>query len=139
MPSWLPLFNTSLILVSGGFLGAGYYFIRHQRVTAHHRSMITASGFAALFLVVYVARYALFGSQSFRGPGPAYVAYLTILAPHIVAAIAVGPMALIVLRRAFRGDFARHRRLARVTLPIWAFVAISGWVVYTMLYLIPWS
>ena len=139
MPSWLPLFNTGLILISGGFLACGYVFIRRRRVTAHHRCMITASVFAAGFLVVYVARWALFGSAAFRGPAPAYVAYLTILIPHVILAVAVGPLAFVTLRRAFGGNFGAHRYIARRTLPIWGFVAVSGWVVYLMLYVVPWG
>lgn len=65
---WLPLFNTALILVSGAFLGTGYFFIRRRRIVAHHRSMIIAAVFAALFLVVYVIRWVGFGAKSFEGP-----------------------------------------------------------------------
>ncbi|MSQ24643.1 MAG: DUF420 domain-containing protein [Chloroflexi bacterium] len=139
MPVWLPLANTALIGVSGLFLATGYVFIRRKRVVAHHRCMITATTFAALFLVVYVLRAVLFGSKEFEGTGPAYVVYLGILVPHILAALAVGPLALFTLRRAFRSQFDAHRRIARVTLPIWAFVVVSGWAVYAMLYLIPWK
>ena len=139
MPSWLPILNTSLILASGLALGIGYWFIRHRRTVAHHRSMITASAFATLFLVVYVTRAALFGSKPFEGPQPAYIVYLIILVPHLIAAIALVPLAVITLRRALRSDFAAHRRIAYVTLPLWAFVAVSGWIIYAMLYLIRWQ
>lgn len=138
LPSWLPAFNTSLIVVSGGFLSFGYYCIRRRRVTAHHRSMITASAFAGLFLVVYVLRFVLFGSTPFEGPPVAHAVYVGILVPHVIAAIAVGPLAIYTLRQALGARFVRHRRIARITLPIWAFVAVSGWVVYSMLYLIRW-
>lgn len=138
MPAWLPLLDTGLIVLSGCCLAVGYYFIRHRRITAHHRSMVTASILAALFLVVYVARYLLYGSAPFQGPPWARLVYLGILVPHIIAAIAVGPLALYTLRQAFGGRFPRHRRIARITLPIWAFVAVSGWAVYLMLYAIPW-
>lgn len=138
MPPWLPALNTGLILVSGACLAVGYAFIRRRRITAHHRSMITASIFAGLFLVVYVARAVLYGSKAFEGPSWAYTLYLGILAPHVVLAIAVAPLALITLGRALRGDFPRHRRIARITLPIWVFVALSGWVVYFLLYGVSW-
>jgi putative membrane protein len=85
-------------------------------------------------LVVYVTRYALYQPRLFAGEGAARVAYLAILATHTVLAVAVGPLALVTLRRALRGDFRRHRRLARVTLPVWLYVVISGWVIYLMLY-----
>jgi putative membrane protein len=139
MPEWLPLFNTALIVVSGSFLGTGYFLIRKGHRVAHHRSMITASVFAALFLLVYVIRWVGFGTKPFEGPAGAHALYLTILVPHVIAAIVVGPLAIVTLRRAFRAEFTAHRRIALVTLPIWAFVAVSGWVIYAMLYLITWT
>ena len=139
MTEWLPLLNTALIVVSGVFLTLGYGFIRARRVTAHHRSMLTAAIFAALFLVVYVIRWLLLGSKAFPGSGTAYALYLTILIPHVVLAIAVAPLALITMRRAFGSRFPEHRHIGRITLPIWAFVAASGWVIYLMLYVIPWG
>jgi putative membrane protein len=139
VPEWLPAANTGLIVVSGAFLGLGYFFIRRRRITAHHRSMITATVFAGLFLVVYVVRAATMGPKPFAGTGVWHVLYLAILVPHTLLAIAVGPLALVTLRRALRGDFPAHRRVARKTFPIWAFVAISGWVVYVLLYVVDWG
>jgi putative membrane protein len=138
MPAWLPAFNTGLIVVSGLLLGFGYYSIRRRRIAIHHRSMLAASLFALLFLVVYVARWALFGSAAFEGPPLARWIYLAILVPHVILAIAVGPLAVYTLRQALLAQFPKHRRIARVTLPIWAFVAVSGWAVYAMLYVIDW-
>jgi putative membrane protein len=60
--------------------------------------------------------------------------YLVILATHTVLAVAVGPLALATLRRALRGEFRRHRRIARVTLPIWLYVVATGWLIYWTLY-----
>jgi putative membrane protein len=133
-PLWVPLLNTSLILVSGLFLAAGYAFIRRKRVEAHRRCMLTAVTFAALFLVVYVSRAVLFETKLFAGEGLVRTIYLTILISHTILAIAVGPMVILTLRRALRGEFVRHRRLARITAPIWAYVVVTGWVIYWMLY-----
>jgi len=136
-PLWLPLLNTALIVVSGCFLVLGYTFIRRKRVEAHRRSMLTATVFAALFLVVYVVRALLFETRLFAGQGPIRAIYLAILVSHTILAIAVGPLVLLTLRRALRGEFARHRRLARVTAPGWAYVVVTGWVIYMMLYRLP--
>jgi len=136
---FLPPFNTALILISGVFLAAGYTFIRRRQTTAHHRCMLTATVFAGLFLVVYIARWILFPTKKFGGEGATYALYLSILVPHVLAATAVGPLALITLYRAFKRRFPDHRRIARITLPIWAFAAITGWIVYVMLYLIDWA
>ena len=133
-PPWLPTLNTLLILVSGGAILVGYTFIRNRRTTLHHRSMLTGTAFAALFLALYVIRAILFQTKRFAGHGIVRTVYLTILASHTLLAIAVAPLALITLFLAFRGDFARHRRIARVTLPIWLYVATTGWIIYWMLY-----
>lgn len=131
---WLPAVNAALIVISGIFLGAGYAFIRRHRISWHRRSMITATIFAALFLVVYVARYIVLGSKIFPGEGVSRVLYFAILIPHIIIAIAIAPLAFVTLRRALRGRFGKHRQIARITLPLWFYVAVSGWVVYLMLY-----
>jgi putative membrane protein len=134
LEQWLPLLNTSLIVVSGGFLLLGYFFIRRRQITGHHRSMLTATVFAGLFLVVYVTRFLLLQPRIFAGAGPVRTAYLTILISHTILAVSVGPLALITLRRALRREYRRHRRIARITLPIWLYVVVTGWTIYWMLY-----
>jgi putative membrane protein len=134
LDDWLPPFNTALIVVSGCFLVLGYYFIRTHQVARHRRAMLTACVFAALFLVVYVARYFLLQPKVFAGEGPVRAVYLFILITHTILAIAVGPLAVLTVRRALRAQYRRHRRLARITLPIWLYVAVSGWTVYVMLH-----
>jgi putative membrane protein len=97
--------------------------------------MLTATALAALFLVFYVTRWAMFGTKLFAGTGGWRVFYFTILVPHVLLAIAVGPLAVRLIQLAMvREDFVAHRRLARVTLPIWLFVAASGWAIYYLLY-----
>src|SRR5439155_4113069 len=129
--------NTALISISGVFLALGYRYIRRKRVEPHHRCMLAATVFAALFLVVYVTRALLFETRLFVGEGLIRTVYLVILVSHTVLAIAVGPLALVTLRRAFLGDFPRHRRIARITAPVWAYVVVTGWVIYLMLYRLP--
>jgi putative membrane protein len=132
--AWLPGLNALLIVISGIALIVGYVCIRLGRINWHRRSMLTASVFAALFLVVYVARYALFGSKLFAGEGWLRVVYFGVLIPHVIIAIAIAPLAFVTLRRALRGRFNEHRQIARITLPLWIYTAVSGWVVYFMLY-----
>jgi putative membrane protein len=132
--TWLPPLNAALIVVSGVFLVAGYTCIRTGHVVWHRRSMLTASVFAGLFLVVYVTRWALYGSKGFEGDGVARIVYFMILVTHIVIAIAVAPLAIVTLRRALGGRYGQHRQIARITLPLWVYTAITGWIVYAMLY-----
>jgi len=133
-PEWVALLNTSLIVISGVFLLLGYYFIRQRQIELHKRSMLTATTFAALFLVVYVSRALLFETKVFAGEGLIRVIYLAILISHTILAILVGPFALVTLRRALRGEFSKHRQIARVTFPMWLYVVVTGWLIYWMLH-----
>jgi putative membrane protein len=126
--------NTALIVVSGVFLVIGYTLIRRRQVVWHRRAMLTAATFAGLFLVVYVVRYLTFRPRIFAGTGSVRALYLAILISHTVLAVALGPFVIITLRRALRRDFRRHRRLARITLPIWLYVVVTGWSIYYMLH-----
>jgi len=98
--------------------------------------MLTATTFAALFLVVYVTRALLLPTKFFPGEGLIRVIYLAVLVSHTILATAVGPLVLVVLYRAFKGQFPKHRRLARITLPIWLYVVVTGWLIYVMLYVV---
>jgi putative membrane protein len=131
---WLPAVNAGLIVVSGIFLIVGYAFIRTHRIAWHRRSMVTASVFAALFLIVYVARYLAFGSKIYPGDGVSRIVYFAVLITHVIIAIAVAPMAFVTLRRALRGRYAKHRQIARITVPLWIYTAVTGWAVYWMLF-----
>ena len=128
------MLNTSLIVISGVFLLLGYYFIRQRQIELHKRSMLTATTFAALFLVVYVSRALLFETRVFAGEGLVRAVYLAILVSHTILAILVGPLALLTLRRALRGEFSKHRQIARVTFPMWLYVVATGWLIYWMLH-----
>jgi len=132
----LTVASTTCIVLSGLSLLVGWYLIRFRRDRVRHRAaMLTATAFAAAFLVFYVTRWSLYGSKPFEGAGGWRALYLATLLPHIVLAIAVGPMALRLIQLAqFRGDFAAHRRLGRVAVPIWLYVAASGWLIYYLLY-----
>jgi putative membrane protein len=132
----LTLVSTSFIVLSGVSLLVGWWFIRVQRSMERHRAaMLAATTFAGLFLVAYVTRWATYGSKPFTGTGVWRTLFLANLIPHVVLAIAVGPLAIRLIQLAMvRRDYASHRRLARITLPIWLYVAASGWLVYYMLY-----
>jgi putative membrane protein len=132
----LTLISTSCIVLSGASLLIGWYFIRWRREMIWHRNtMLTATAFAGLFLVAYVTRWSLYGTKPFTGSGGWRVFYFANLVPHIIFAMAVGPLALRLIYLALRKrDFAAHRRLARITLPIWLYVAASGWLIYYLLY-----
>ena len=132
----LTTLSTSCIILSGLSLLVGWYFIRVRRDRERHRNaMLAATTLAALFLVFYVTRWAMHGSKPFPGTGAWRVFYFANLLPHVVLAMAVGPMAVRLIQLALRKrDYVAHRRLARITLPIWLYVAGSGWLIYYLLY-----
>ncbi len=96
--------------------------------------MVAAFITSGLFLVSYVVYHAQAGSRPFPGTGVWRTVYFAILVPHVILAAAVLPLALVTLRRGWIRSDAAHRRIARVTLPIWLFVSVSGVLVYLMLY-----
>jgi uncharacterized membrane protein YozB (DUF420 family) len=130
----LPALNATLNGIAGLFLLAGFYFIRRRQIERHRRAMLGAFAMSTLFLISYVIYHANVGSRPFTGQGPIRVVYFTILITHIVLAAAIVPMALVTLRRGWIRDDARHRRIARVTWPIWMYVSVTGVIIYLMLY-----
>jgi uncharacterized membrane protein YozB (DUF420 family) len=132
----LPLVNATLNGIAGTLLVIGWMLIKRRRIQAHRRVMIAAFSTSALFLVSYVTYHANAGSRPYHGTGAMRAIYFAILLPHILLAAAVLPLALVTLSRGLRRDDARHRRIARITLPIWLFVSVTGVLVYLMLYVL---
>jgi len=130
----LPLLNACLNATSAALLTAGWLFIRRKQVTAHKTCMVSALAVSSLFLVSYVTYHSLAGSRPFGGTGWIRLVYFPMLVSHIVLAAAIVPLALTTLYRALQGNFARHMRIARWTLPIWLYVSVTGVLVYWMLY-----
>jgi len=126
--------HAALNATSALFLGLGYWFIRHKRVAAHRACMLAAFCVSALFLLSYVVYHALAGSRPFAGQGWARAVYFPLLISHVVLAAAMVPFVLTTLYRALGGQFERHARLARRTLPVWLYVSVTGVLVYWMLY-----
>jgi uncharacterized membrane protein YozB (DUF420 family) len=130
----LPAINATLNATSAVLLLFGYRFIRTGRRDLHRKTMLAAFCTSILFLICYLVYHAQVGSVRFEHTGLIRAVYLTILGTHTVLAAAVPVLAILTLRRALRGDFARHRKLALWTLPIWLYVSVTGVVVYFMLY-----
>ena len=131
---FLAAVNATLNAASATALFTGFYFIRRKVVDSHRRAMLTAVGASALFLVFYVTRVLLTGTHEFAGEGMARVAYLTILFTHMILAVLVLPFILRLLWLARAERFDEHRQLARFVFPVWAYVSVTGLVVYILLY-----
>lgn len=134
----LPALNASLNGLATLCLVAGYYLIRQGRRTAHRNAMVAALACSMLFLVSYLFYHSQVGSVRFPGTGTVRTVYLTILLTHTVLAAVVPVLALVTVWRAWKGQFARHVRIARWTLPIWLYVSVTGVVIYWMLYRMEW-
>lgn len=130
----LPALNASLNALASVFLVVGYILIRSGRRDAHKRCMLLALTTSALFLASYVIYHANAGSVPFRGVGAIRAVYFAVLIPHVILAITILPLALLTAARGLRGDYGRHVRIARWTLPLWLYVSVTGVVVYLMLY-----
>ena len=130
----LPALNACLNALSASLLLTGWVLVRQRRLEAHRRVMLAALTSSTLFLASYVTYHVQVGSVRFQGQGALRAVYFTILVSHTLLAVAIVPMVLITLRHALKRRFDRHRRLARVTLPLWAYVSVTGVVVYWMLY-----
>ncbi len=131
----LPLLNASLNATCTLLLLLGWWLIRMRNVRAHATTMVLAVVTSALFLGSYLFYHYQAGSTPFRGTGPIRFVYFTILLSHtLLATFGVVPLLVLTLTRAARWQFDRHARIAKVTLPVWLYVSITGVIVYLMLY-----
>jgi putative membrane protein len=112
----------------------GYMAVRQRALVIHRRFMLAALGFSSLFLVSYLVHHITAGSVPFRGEGGWRVVYFSLLIPHVLLAVPVLPLALFTVYRGLTDRRVAHRKIARITLPVWLFVAVSGVLVYFMLY-----
>jgi putative membrane protein len=143
----LPLFHAILNSSTAILLLASLYFIRHGQVKAHRRANWTAVVLSTIFLVSYVIYHASnpstrFGDLNHDGvlsefekqqAGFLRYVYYVILSSHILLSGIIIPFVLFTLQRAYQRRFPEHRRLARITWPLWLYVAVSGVVVYIMI------
>ena len=135
----LPTVNATLNATSAGLLVWGYSLIRNgrteaQKRDAHKKVMLSALGVSAAFLISYLFYHYETGSKKFAGEGLLRNVYLTILFTHTVLAASVPVLAIVAVRRAWKGQFARHIKVAKWLFPIWLYVSVTGVVVYLMLY-----
>lgn len=134
-----PLATTNAVLntLATVLLVAGWVFIRRGQVKAHRAMMVAAFVTSAVFLVCYLTYHYRVGHVPFRGQGPIRIVYFSILISHILLAVTVPVLAITMFVLAYRGRWAAHRRLGKVTMPIWLYVSVTGVVVYLMLYRMP--
>jgi putative membrane protein len=124
--------STAAILMVSGVLAikAGY-------IERHRKLMLSAVGASVLFLISYLTRYSISGDTHFTGEGALRTFYFFILISHIILAIVVVPLVLRTLYLGLKRRFDKHPRIARITMPIWLYVSVTGVMVYVMLYHFP--
>jgi uncharacterized membrane protein YozB (DUF420 family) len=130
----LPHLNAILNATSGVLLVIGYSFIRRRKINAHRNCLIAALIASTVFLASYLTYHYFHGTTRFAGEGFVRPVYFVILFTHTILAVVIVPLIIVTLYRAARNDFARHRRIARWTFPLWLYVSVTGVVVYLMLY-----
>jgi putative membrane protein len=118
---------TALVLV------AGVLAIKNGNRILHKRLMTTAIALSVAFLLMYVAYHMTTDSTKFGGEGAIKMIYFFILITHILLSIAVIPLVLITYVRALAERFDRHKKIAKITFPIWLYVAVTGVIVYLMI------
>jgi putative membrane protein len=126
--------NATLNGTAAILLIIAFILIKQRRIQAHKRVMITAFIVSSLFLISYLIYHAQVGSVHYPHTGILRTVYLTILTTHTILAVTVPVLAIITLRRGLKGNFVRHKAIAKWTLPIWLYVSVTGVVVYLMLY-----
>jgi uncharacterized membrane protein YozB (DUF420 family) len=134
----LPALNATLNGIAGILLLIGWVLIRSRQIEAHRICMMAAFGASSLFLASYLIYHAQVGSVPFTRQGFVRPLYFTILLTHVVLAAATLPLALVTLSRGLKARFAKHRAIARWTLPIWLYVSVTGVLVYVLLYQPTW-
>lgn len=130
----LPTLNASLNTIAGILLLFGYISIKQGKKELHKRLMISALLVSAAFLTSYLIYHYHVPSKKFPDLGWIKTVYLVILIPHIILAAVMVPMILKTFWHAFRGEWEKHKKIAKITFPIWMYVSVTGVIVYLMLY-----
>ena len=131
--SSLPFLNASLNAITTALLIYGYILIRKKKRQHHKNVMLASFGTSAAFLVSYII-YHWFKAGPKKYLGDYSEVYFFILITHIILASIIIPLALITLYRGWTENLVKHRRIAKITLPLWLYVSVTGVAIYIMLY-----
>jgi putative membrane protein len=132
--NYLPATNAILNSLSVICLVLGYVAIRKREKALHMKFMLSALTFSFLFLVSYLTYHTFHGDTLYHGEGVIRIVYFFILISHIFLSAVVLPMILTTVYYAAAGNFTKHPKIARITLPLWLYVSVTGVLVYLILY-----
>lgn len=138
LPEALAMLNAALNATSGLLMTLGVMAAKRKRLAVHKRLMLASVGTSAAFLASYLTRIAIAGDTKFQGVGPVRAFYFAVLISHVVLAVGVLPMILRSVYLGLTSQLEKHRRIARVTFPVWLYVSVTGVMVYAMLYQMRW-
>jgi len=131
--SFLPPIYATINGLTAVILVIAFFAIKKKNIVLHENLMTTAIWCSALFLLMYMAYHMTSDSTEYGGEGPIKYVYYFILLTHIVLSIAVIPFVLITYVRAITNNFEKHKKIARITFPLWLYVGVTGVVVYIMI------
>lgn len=132
LPIFTPIYAT-INAITGVLLIIAVWAIKNKKRLLHEQLMKTAILSSIVFLVMYLAYHMTSDSTKFGGEGAIKYIYLFILLTHILLSIVVIPFVLLTYVRAITNDFEKHKRIAKITFPLWLYVAVSGVVVYVLI------
>ena len=130
----LPAINATLNGLSAVFLTLGYICIKSKKITLHKICMMSAFCTSVVFLGCYLFYHYHAGRTKFEKPEWFRPIYITLLLSHTILAVVIVPMILMTLNRAFKQRYELHKHIARLTLPLWMYVSVTGVLVYWILY-----
>ena len=133
LPVFLPPIYAGTNAVTAVILIVAFWAIKMKNILLHRRLMKTAIVLSAIFLVMYVLYHMTSDSTSYGGHGVLKYVYYMILISHIILSIVVIPFVLITFVKAITNDIEKHKKIARITWPLWLYVTISGVIVYFMI------
>ena len=129
---YMPHLQAVLNATAAILLFVGYRQIKNKNLNAHKKCMVAALIVSTVFLASYLTYHEAVGYQPFEGQGMIRPVYFTLLFSHIILSGVIVPMVLITVYYAATGNFVKHPRIARWTLPIWLYISISGVIVYVL-------
>jgi putative membrane protein len=133
LPVFLPPIYAGTNGITAFILITAFWAIKMKHIELHRRLMKTAIVLSIFFLIMYVLYHMTSDSTTYGGEGIFKYIYYLVLISHILLSVVVIPFVLITYVRAITNDIARHKKIARITFPLWLYVTISGVVVYFMI------
>ena len=133
LPIFLPPIYATINAITALLLVFALIAIKRKKIALHQRLMQSCIVLSLLFLVMYIAYHMTTDPTPFGGEGSVEILYFFILISHIILSIALIPLVLISYVRAFQKEFPEHKKISKITFPIWLYVTVTGVIVYLMI------